>query len=33
LVERTFADGLHIPINDAGVKAVAGVVAVNAEQG
>jgi hypothetical protein len=33
LVERTFVDGLHIPINDAGVKAVAGVVATNAEQG
>jgi Protein of unknown function (DUF4242) len=33
LVERTFVDGLHIPINDAGVKTVAGVVATNAEQG
>jgi hypothetical protein len=32
LVERTFVDGLHIPINDAGVKAVASVVAANAEQ-
>jgi hypothetical protein len=33
LVERTFADGLHIPSNDVGVKAVAGVIATNAEQG
>jgi hypothetical protein len=33
LVERTFVDGLHIPINDAGVQAVASVVATNAEQG
>ncbi|HEY2949965.1 MAG TPA: DUF4242 domain-containing protein [Micromonosporaceae bacterium] len=33
LVERTFIDGLHIPINDAGVKAVAGVVVNNTEQG
>jgi N-acetyl-gamma-glutamylphosphate reductase len=33
LVERTFVDGLHIPINDAGAKAVASVVATNAEQG
>jgi hypothetical protein len=32
LVERTFVDGLHIPINDAGMKAVASVVAANAEQ-
>ena len=32
LVERTFADGLHIPINDAGVKAVARVVATNTER-
>jgi hypothetical protein len=33
IVERTFVDGLHIPISDAGVKAVAGVVATNAELG
>jgi hypothetical protein len=33
LVERTFVDGLHIPISDAGVQAVASVVATNAEQG
>lgn len=33
LVERTFVDGLHIPINDAGSKTVAGVVATNAEHG
>jgi hypothetical protein len=33
LVERTFADGLDIPINDAGTKAVANVVSNNAEYG
>lgn len=33
LVERTFADGLDIPINDNGVKTVAAVVATNADQG
>jgi hypothetical protein len=33
LVERTFTGGLHIPINDVGAKAVANVVATNAEQG
>src|SRR5262245_8922849 len=33
LVERTFVDGLDIPINDAGMKTVAGVVARNAEHG
>jgi Nickel responsive protein SCO4226-like len=33
LVERTFVDGLHIPINDAGAATVAGVVATNAEHG
>ena len=33
LVERTFADGLHIPINDTGEKTVAGVIATNADQG
>jgi len=29
LVERTFPEGLDIPINDEGVKAVAGVVDAN----
>ena len=29
VVERTFPDGLHIPITDAGVKAVNTVVDVN----
>jgi len=33
MVERTFVDGLHIPINNTGVKTVAGVVATNAEEG
>ena len=33
LVERTFAEGLHIPINDTGAKTVAGVIATNADQG
>jgi hypothetical protein len=33
LVERTFSDGLHIPINDAGLRAVSSVVATNAEEG
>jgi hypothetical protein len=33
LVERTFVDGLHIPINGAGARAVASVVTTNAEQG
>ena len=33
LVERTFADGLDIPIDDNGVKAVASVVATNADHG
>jgi hypothetical protein len=33
MVERTFAEGLHIPINSTGVKTVAGVVATNAEEG
>lgn len=33
LVERTFVNGLHIPINDAGARVVAGVVATNAEHG
>jgi len=33
LVERTFPDGLHIPINRQGAQTVAGVVGHNAEQG
>ena len=33
LVERTFADGLEIPINDDGAKAVASVVSTNADHG
>jgi hypothetical protein len=33
LVERTFAGGLHIPVDNAGAEAVASVVSVNAEQG
>jgi hypothetical protein len=33
MVERTFPDGLHIPINDDGVKACSSVVGVNAQDG
>jgi Protein of unknown function (DUF4242) len=33
LIERSFPDGLTIPMNAEGRKAVAGVVANNAEQG
>lgn len=33
MVERTFPDGLEIPINADGVKACANVVGVNAEDG
>jgi Nickel responsive protein SCO4226-like len=33
LVERIFADGLDIPIDDNGAKTVAAVVATNAEHG
>ncbi len=33
LVERTFRDGLDIPMNDIGVKAIASVVATNADLG
>jgi len=32
LVERTFPDGLAIPLTEAGVQACQGVVAINAEQ-
>jgi hypothetical protein len=33
MVERTFPDGLDIPMNDAGAKAVASVVATNTDLG
>jgi predicted amidohydrolase YtcJ len=33
LVERTFPDGLNIPIDETGAKACAGVVDANAQQG
>ncbi|MDQ6627529.1 MAG: DUF4242 domain-containing protein [Pseudomonadota bacterium] len=33
LIERSFHDGLSIPMNDDDRKAVAGVIANNAEQG
>lgn len=33
LIERSFPQGLSIPLDDDGRKAVAGVVAVNAEHG
>ena len=33
LVERTVPDGLDIPVNDSGAKAVAAVVATNADHG
>ena len=33
MVERTFPDGLSIPINDDGAKAVQGVVENNAAEG
>jgi hypothetical protein len=33
LVERTFPDGLSIPMNDDGRRVVAGVVATNADHG
>ena len=33
LIERSFPDGLSIPMNDEGRKAVAGVVATNADSG
>ena len=32
LVERTFPDGLAIPLSEAGAQACQGVVAINAEQ-
>jgi uncharacterized protein DUF4242 len=33
MIERTFPNGLSIPLDDDGKKAVANVVAVNAEHG
>ena len=33
MIERSFPDGLSIPMNDDGRRAVSGVVAKNAEQG
>ena len=33
LIERSFPDGLSIPINDEGRQAVAGVIANNADHG
>jgi hypothetical protein len=33
MVERTFPDGLDIPMNDTGMKAVASVVSTNADLG
>ena len=33
LVERTFPDGLAIPLSEAGAQACAGVIAVNAADG
>lgn len=33
LIERSFPDGLSIPMNDEGKKAIAGVVANNADLG
>ena len=33
LIERSFPDGLHIPMNDDGKKAVGSVVTNNAEHG
>ncbi|TPK41362.1 DUF4242 domain-containing protein [Mesorhizobium sp. B2-5-4] len=33
VVERTFPDGLSVPMNDAGADALAGVIMRNAEKG
>ena len=33
MVQRTFTDGLHIPINNEGMQACASVVGVNADAG
>ena len=33
MVERTFPDGLHIPVNSDGAGALGGIVATNAAEG
>lgn len=33
MVERTFPNGLHIPVDEAGAGALGGIVAVNAQEG
>jgi hypothetical protein len=33
IVERTFPDGLNIPVNEDGAGALRGIVATNAEEG
>lgn len=33
MVERTFPDGLHIPVDDAGAGALGGIIATNAGEG
>ena len=33
MVERTFPDGLHVPVNADGAQALGGIVATNAEEG
>jgi len=33
MVERTFPDGLHIPVNEDGAGAMRGIVAANAGEG
>ena len=33
MVERTFPDGLNIPVNDDGAAAMCSIVATNAEEG
>jgi hypothetical protein len=33
MVERTFPDGLNIPVNDDGATAMCGIVATNASEG
>jgi hypothetical protein len=33
MVERTFPDGLNVPVNPDGAQALCGIVATNAEEG
>jgi hypothetical protein len=33
MVERSFPDGLHIPVNSDGAQALGGIVATNADEG